>query len=86
LPVPSPGLNDWANAGDATAIVITAAIMMNFDLLIMAFLLITSEQGVCRLRSLFQEVCSLPIIVNWRTIEGTINEKEVIGGMVVLEY
>jgi hypothetical protein len=58
---------------------------MDFDLLIMAFLLITSEQAVCRLRSLFQEVCSLPIIVNWRTIEGTINEKEVIGGMVVLE-
>jgi hypothetical protein len=51
----------------------------------MAFLL-TGGQGVCRLRSLFQEVCSLPIIVNWRTIEGTINEKDVIGGMVVLEY
>jgi hypothetical protein len=32
------------------------------------------------------EVCSLPIIVNWQTIEGTINEKEVIGEMVVLEY
>ncbi len=59
--------------------------MMNFDKLIMAFLLITSKQAVCRLRSLFQEVCSLPIIVNWRTIEGTINEKEVIGGMVVLD-
>jgi len=26
-----------------------------------------------------------PIIVNWRTIEGTINEKEVIDGMVVLD-
>jgi hypothetical protein len=51
----------------------------------MAFLLITSEQAVCRLRSLFQEVCSLPIIMNWRTIEETINEKEVIGGMVVLD-
>jgi hypothetical protein len=51
----------------------------------MAFLLITSEQAVCRLRSLFQEVCSLPIIMNWRTIEETINEKEAIGGMVVLD-
>jgi hypothetical protein len=48
LPVPSPLLNDWAKAGDATLITARTAMRASFDVLIMEILLYAADNGMSR--------------------------------------